>query len=281
MPKEKCSVRYRDLDYAVATYLELADEIMSDVLMDSEIKRKKGRCELMDRKQAKNSWKQRFDARSHKDNSKVHRTIFASKSDLKSAFRILGLSKRSWRWLIMKAQDPQTGIWMYFVDKCLPFGSSISCALFQCFSDALCHLTETRLQVKHRVTNYLDDFLFIARTLIQCNAMVRQFLDKTEWATDLIVFLGILLNGRELSLAIPLEKKDRAIELLTDMKSSKKTTVKQLQKLCGFLNFLCKVIFPGRTFVRRMYSKFSNVINVKGMAPRNAEEYKLRQHHHM
>ena len=113
-----------------------------------------------------------------------------------------------------------------------------------------------------------------------CNYMVSQFLllceelgilislDKTEWASELIVFLGILLNGRDLSLSIPVDKRDRAIELLMDMKNRKKSTVKELQKLCGYLNFLCKVIFPGQTFIRRMHAKFSTVINVNGVAPK-------------
>ena len=64
-------------------------------------------------------------------------TIYFSKSDLKNAFRILGILP-SQRWLlVMKARDPKTHKWYYFVDKCLPFGSSISCAHFQRFSNAL------------------------------------------------------------------------------------------------------------------------------------------------
>ena len=107
----------------------------------------------------------------------------------------------------MKAQNPVTGEWYFFVDKCLPFGASISCALFQHFSDALHFLTEDRLRIRNRITNYLDDFLFIARTLEKCNAMIREYLafckeinvpityEKTEWASELIVFLGMLLDG--------------------------------------------------------------------------------------
>ena len=34
-------------------------------------------------------------------------------------------------------------------------------------------------------------------------------------------------------------------------------TVKELHELCGYLNFLCKAIFPGRPFLHRMYSKYS------------------------
>ena len=74
--------------------------------------------------------------------------IVAGKTDVKSAFRILGLNKMSWKWVVMKAQNPLTDEWVFFVDKCLPFSSSISCALFQRFSDALCFLIEFKLQVK-------------------------------------------------------------------------------------------------------------------------------------
>ena len=103
-----------------------------------------------------------------------------------------------------------TGKWMYFIHKCLPFGASIT--------NALSHLIEFRIQQKKRVTNYLDDFLFIAKSVVLCNWMIQKFLDlclelgvpisreKTEFASEIIVYLGILLDGRKLVLAIPEEK---------------------------------------------------------------------------
>ena len=66
--------------------------------------------------------------------------IFLGKTDIKSAFRLLGLNKRSWPWLVMKARHPITKRWCFFVGKCLPFGSSICCLHFQRFSDALKHI---------------------------------------------------------------------------------------------------------------------------------------------
>ena len=90
-------------------------------------------------------------------------------------------------------------------------------------------------------------------------------LDKTEWASDCITFLSILLNGRHFILSIPLEKRIKA-------------TVLELQTLCGFLNFIGKAIFPGRAFTRRMYSKYSNAVNLKGG---QTKEFKLKLHHHV
>ena len=118
----------------------------------------------------------------------------------------------------MKAKDPSLNKWMYFVDKCLPFGASISCALFQKFSDALCYLIEVKVNMPKRITYYLDDFLFIAKTLVKCNFMITQFLtlcsevgvpiavEKTEWVTEIIIFLGILLDGCSHTLSIPIKK---------------------------------------------------------------------------
>ena len=291
-PKELCSVTYRDIDHAVSTYLDLWNELMSEIRTESspygsEVSNDVG----VSRRQLKRKWKLKFDKYQHRDITRLKPVIYAGKSDLKSAFRILGLSRDSWPWLIMKARNPVTGQWEYFVDKCLPFGSSISCALFQCFSDALCHLIQYRLQIWNRITNYLDDFLFIARCIALCNYMINQFLqlceelgvpisaEKTEWATDCIIFLGILLDGRNL-LSVPLEKREAAMQLLKQFLMRRKTTVKSLQQLCGHLNFLSKAIYPGRAFTRRMYAKFSNILNIGG-APKNNVEYKLKQHHHV
>ena len=95
----------------------------------------------------------------------------------------------------MKAEDPKTGEWKYFVDKCLPFGASISCALFQCFSDAICFLTENKSASSGQTTNYLDDFLFIALSFIACNGLISDFLQLCEEIGVLYQFLWEKLNG--------------------------------------------------------------------------------------
>ena len=75
-------------------------------------------------------------------------------------------------------------------------------------------------------------------------------LEKTEWASELTIFLGILLDGRNMVRSIPEEKRLKAISLLEEFSSKKKAKVRDLQKLCRYLNFICKAIVPGRTFVR-------------------------------
>ena len=118
-------------------------------------------------------------------------TLYYSKSDLQSAFRILG---------IKPSQHPISGKTFYFMDNCLPFGASISCSHFQCFSNALKNIVETLasriLKTPTPITNYLDDFLFIYFTINGCNYMVVVFInvcdqirfpvsmEKTEWVME-------------------------------------------------------------------------------------------------
>ena len=107
------------------------------------------------------------------------------------------------------------------------------------------------------ITNYLDDFLFLAIARLLCNQMIEKFLtlcseinlpvaiEKTEWEDYIIVFLGIMLDGKHLTLSIPLDKQQKALQMLNDITGKKKITIKELQCLTGYLNFLTKAIFPG------------------------------------
>ena len=169
----------------------------------------------------------------------------------------------------------------------MPFGASISCALYQKFSNALKHIITYKAGGGDRATtNYLDDFLFISLFKVMCNYMIDQFMllchdlhipvavEKTEWATTLIIFLGILLDVVNMTLSIPLEKQQKALNLLKGSLAKKKATIKELQVLTGYLNFLTKAIFPGRIFTRRMYAKYANLKNVRVGA-------KLKPHHHV
>ena len=246
-PKEICTLKYNDLDAAVLS-----------CLMTSQ---KKG------------------DAASATP-------VFMAKSDLMSAFRMLPISPRQYCWLVMKCRHPRTRQFMFFVDKCLPFGASISCAHFQRFSNALKHLVEFLAGRKMIVTNYLDDFLFVEATRWSYNHLVRIFLvicqtinlpvshEKTEWAAQQIIFLGVLLDGARLTLSVPMEKGEKALKLLRNFGDKKKATVKELQVLTGYLNFLAKAIFPGRAFTRRMYAKYSRYLG-KGA------KSKLKHYHHV
>ena len=171
MPREICSVKYRDLDHAVQAYLKLC-------------------------KSAKGASSYLKLSEEHENDDDDTVIVFSGKTDVQSAFRLIPLNPKSWRWLIMMVQNPQSGKWQFFINKCLPFGASISCAIFQRFLNALKFLTEKISHVDDVITNYLDDFLFLALTILGCNTLIRNFLnlckevgvpiakEKTEWANE-------------------------------------------------------------------------------------------------
>ena len=191
-----CSVKYKDLNYAVKLSLDIKKELGNDIFQG----------------------------------------LYYGKTDLSSAFRILPMALKCFCLLVMKAEDLITQKWWFFIDKCLPFLSSRSCALFQQFSDALQFLTKFLAKRRCSVSNYLDDFLFIATTLQMCNHLLSTFLhlcekincpvsdEKTVWGTQLIVFLGILLDGKNFVLMLPTEKFDKAKRMLQWFLSKRTTT---------------------------------------------------------
>ena len=74
---------------------------------------------------------------------------------------------------------------------------------------------------------------------------------------ELVLFsLGLLIDTVHQVIRIPVDKVNRAIKLINWIldKRSNKITLRNLQELCGYLNFLCKAILPGRAFTRRIYA---------------------------
>ena len=203
---------------------------------------------------------------------------FLSRSDFSAAFRNLGVRPQDWMLLIMKAQSLIDNEWYYFIDKCLPFEAAISCAIFQSFSNAVAHLV--RHFTRKKPVNYLDDYLFIALLRMLCNRQVDLFMeicdlirfpiniDKTFRADTSTTFLGFLIDTMRQIVAVPCEKITKGTNMINHVlqKKNSKVTVLQLQKICGFLNFLSHAVVPGRAFTRRMYSRIDT---------------KLKPHHHI
>ena len=251
-PKERCSVHYSDIDQPVCNCLKLMQQAKEQT----------------------------------HDGSYVFNCLFFGKTDLKSAFHLVPIKQKHWMLLILKAENPLTGEVMYFVDKCMPFGASISCSHFQRLSNALRHIVEVMEKLYNSVTNYLDDFLFIHYIKQVCISLMHRFLnvckqicfpvadEKTEWPCQIVIFLGMILNGKSLTLMVPEDKKQKAINQLHMACVKKKLTVKEIQEFTGILNFLNRAIVPGRVFTRRMYTLLSSkIVNGQGVM--------LKQHHHI
>ena len=208
---------------------------------------------------------------------------------MSSPFRHVPMAKDQWWLLVMKVEHPVTGKVWYFVDKCLPFRSSISCAIFQAVSDAIAFIVKHR--AKEANVNYLDEYLFAAALKAMCDKQIKIFLDiceqikfpvaleKTFWGDTRMIFLGMLLDSDRQVVCLPMDKLVKAtnwVEYFLN-KGNKKATVLEFQKLTGILNFLCRSIIPGRAFLRRLY--INTTIQGKMLKPHHhikiTEEHRL------
>ena len=183
-PDNLCLVKYNDLDHAIANCI-VAKKEADEQAKTNYAEQKKDNIV--------------FQEEIGEVNSATKGTIFLSKTDVQGAVHLVPLAVHCFAWLVMCARNPKSRKWQFFIDKCLPFGASISCAIFQRFSNALCHITKFKTSME-TITNYLDDFLFVAYMKALCDMMVCRFLqicetigipiakEKTVWATNLLYF---------------------------------------------------------------------------------------------
>ena len=109
------------------------------------------------------------------------------------------------------------------------------------------------------ITNYLDDFLFIALSQQNCNMAMIIFHQvckqigvpisesKTKWPETQMTFLAILIDGNNKTLGIPEEKQIKAVQWIQTCCERKKVTVKHLQSLTRLLNFFTQGNLPGKS----------------------------------
>lgn len=126
------------------------------------------------------------------------RSTKLGKIDISQAFRLI---------LINPADFDLLGIMFhgeFFIDKCLPFGSSI----FGKFATIL-HWAVTSYTGIDTLNRYLDDFICIGPlSSDHCSTLINTFLDiinhlgvpindsKTVWPTTLLTFMGLDIDSR-------------------------------------------------------------------------------------
>ena len=97
-------------------------------------------------------------------------------------------------------------------------------------------------------------------------------MEKTFWGGTLIIFLGLLIDTVNQTVSIPIEKLVKAKDQIEAIILKKKATIKQLQSLCGLLNFLGRAVIPGHAFTRRIYAYATK---------RSKTGHILKPHHHI
>ena len=150
-----------------------------------------------------------------------------------------------------------------FCDAMLPFGLRSAPKIFSAVADALewCCKRRGASFVEH----YLDDYIIVGPSDSNRCTNDLQLLEevcsdlqvplaehKREGPTTRLTFLGIEIDTVAGSLRLPPEKLERLVTIIQDWGDRKVCMRRELESLVGSLNHACKVVRPGRTFLRRM-----------------------------
>ena len=195
---------------------------------------------------------------------------FMAKADLSDAYRMVPIKKSDWKFLGMRlGQD-------IFIDRCLPMGAASSCAIFQRISNALAWMIQSKSTTNCRVFNYLDDFLFLAKSHQECGKSLTTFIDlcnkigvpisteKTIPPNTSLVFLGIGINALRLELFIPPDKASTVLKELKDFLSKRSQRVKKWQSILGRLCHLSQVVTSGRIYLSSVYGSLQGILSQNG-----------------
>ena len=185
------------------------------------------------------------------------RGCLLSKVDIKQAYRMVPVHPED-RPLLGMVWDG--GL---YVDTALPFGLSSAPKIFTAVADAIEWIA------KHEgigdIMHYLDDYLLIAppdsekgkQDLDRLLAIFERLQvpvasHKLEGPAQCITFLGIEVDTQAMALRLPRPKLDELKRLVYEWTVKRSCGRRDLKSLVGKLQHACKVVRPGRTFLRRM-----------------------------
>ena len=149
----------------------------------------------------------------------------------------------------------------YLTDNFLCFGSRCSAFIFNRLTDAVSRYMTNR---GYKCYNYLDDFILISESYQDALAAERFLITtlrnlgfyiswkKVTSPSQTCRFLGIDIDSCSGKLFLPSDKLLRLEKELKFWEGRKRSTKFQMQRLCGILNFCCKVIRGGRIYMYHM-----------------------------
>ena len=81
--------------------------------------------------------------------------------------------------------------------------------------------------------------------------------EKQDGPAEVLTFLGIEIDTVRQELRLPTNKLERLLRMVDEWDSKKVCTRRELESFIGILQHACKVIRPGRSFLRRAISLIS------------------------
>ena len=150
-----------------------------------------------------------------------------------------------------------------YLDTALPFGLRSAPKIFTAVADALEWAMKKR--GVSAAEHYLDDFILLGSPHSQeCQANLDTALtvcstlgvplarEKLVGPATCLTFLGIEVDTASLELHLPKEKLMALRDTVMDWQGKKCCTKRELLSFIGQLSHACKVVKPGRRFLRRL-----------------------------
>ena len=187
-----------------------------------------------------------------------------SKMDISDAFKQIPICETLWPYHGIKWQGSY-----YFFTK-LDFGSRSSSRLFDMLATAVCWIATYKFHISN-IMHLLDDFLTIDPPLFPAKNTMSKLTElfqalnipiaqhKTLGPTQCLEFLGIILDTLKMEARLPADKIQRICDILQSFLDVKSCTKRQILSLLGHLQFACRVIHPGRSFVSYLISLSTSV----------------------
>ena len=192
-------------------------------------------------------------------------SCFLSKLDIKHAFRLIPVHPSQWHLLCYGWEGN------YFVDTVLPFGLRSSPAIFNQFADLVGWVIKTKYGIV-TIIHYADDFFLVSgqnQNIAQqqlhtvCQAFQEMDIplatEKIIGPVKKITYLGIEINSEDFTIEITEERYKEIMATLQQWLHKKSCTKQELLSLIGKLSFVCKVVRPGRIFLRRLITLSTTV----------------------
>jgi hypothetical protein len=191
--------------------------------------------------------------------------LFLSKIDIQSAYRLVPVRPSDYHLLGMSWQR------QYYFDMVTPFGLASSCQIWERIATAAEWIIKTHLGIS-LLLHYMDDYLLVSTTETLGEAQMKYILavfeklglpvsvDKLEGPVSRIIFLGIGIDAVNNCVYLDEQRMAYLKSTLDSWASRSTATIKELQSLTGLLNFCCRVIRPGRTFLRRIINYTSHIM---------------------
>ncbi|XP_033730096.1 uncharacterized protein LOC117319390 [Pecten maximus] len=135
--------------------------------------------------------------------------------------------------------------------------------IFDNLSSTICWIAENNYNIKY-LLHLLDDFLVVVPPGEDASKVMQVFLSifqklgmplavhKIDGPTTCLEYLGICLDLFKMEARLPDVKVKRICGIVVEFSKKKKCSKRELLSLLGHMNFACRVIRPGRSFISHL-----------------------------